>query len=305
MATWTTSDIPLQSGRSAMITGAGGLGYEMALALARAGADVTLLGRTLDKGTRAIKSIRAAVPSANIRFELLDLASLASIQAFGARMTAERHSVDLLINNAGVMAPPERRVTADGYELQFGTNYLGHFALTAQLWPLLRRGNNPRVTHVSSISHRSGAIDFDNLRSEHRYKPMAAYAQSKLANLMFSLELQRRSAAAGWGVTSNAAHPGAARTELIANGSGPRSVQVFMSRLLGPLIFHSAANGALPILFAATSADAEPGGYYGPDGFMELKGSSKAAVIAPQARDLEAARRLWDVSVNLSHATYS
>jgi NAD(P)-dependent dehydrogenase (short-subunit alcohol dehydrogenase family) len=220
-------------------------------------------------------------------------------------MMAERHSVDLLINNAGVMAPPERRMTADGYELQFGTNYLGHFALTAQLWPLLRRGNNPRVTHVSSISHRSGTIDFNNLQSEQRYKPMAAYAQSKLATLMFSLELQRRSAAAGWGVTSNAAHPGAARTELIANGSGRRSAQVFMSRLLGPLIFHSAANGALPILFAATSADAEPGGYYGPDGFMELKGSPKPAAIAPQAQDLEAATRLWDASVRLSRATYS
>jgi NAD(P)-dependent dehydrogenase (short-subunit alcohol dehydrogenase family) len=288
-----------------MITGTGGLGYEMAFALAQAGADVTVLGRSAEKGGEAVRTIRAAIPSATVRFELLDLASLASIQAFGARMTAERRSLDLLINNAGIMAPPERRTTSDGYELQFGTNYLGHFALTAQLWPLLRRGDSPRVTHVSSIVHRNGAIDFDNLQSERGYKPMVAYSQSKLANLMFALELQRRSISAGWGVTSNAAHPGAARTDLIANGSGPRSVQVLMSRLLGPLIFQSAASGALPILFAATSAGAEPGGYYGPDGFMELKGAPKPAAVAPRAQDATAAARLWDTSARLTRAAYS
>jgi NAD(P)-dependent dehydrogenase (short-subunit alcohol dehydrogenase family) len=300
MARWTVSDIPSQSGRTAIVTGTGGLGYQTALELVRKGGDVTLVGRNAEKGAEAVRTIRAAVPPGKVRFELVDLASLASIKAFGARMGIERQSLDLLVNNAGVMAPPQRRTTSDGFELQFGTNYLGHFALTATLWPLLRRGHTPRVTHVSSIAHRMGTIDFDDLQSEVRYKPMAAYNVSKLANLVFAFELQRRSDAARWAVTSTAAHPGMANTELAGNGPGRHSL---MARLF-PVFGQPAASGALPILYAATSPDAKPQGYYGPDGLFEMKGSPKSATIAARAKNMEVAARLWETSLRLTGVTY-
>lgn len=295
MANWTASDIPSQSGRSAVVTGAGGLGFEGALELARAGAEVILASRNPQKGEESLARIRAAAPSAKVRFERIDLASLASVADFAARLRRERTSLDLLINNAGVMTPPERRETEDGFELQFGANHLGHFALTAHLMPLLRQGRNPRVVALSSIAARDGALDFDDLDALKAYKPMAVYSRSKLACLMFALELQRRSQAGGWGVSSIAAHPGVARTDLLHNAPGRRSLAGLARSGLW-FLFQPAAQGALPTLFAATAPQARPGGYYGPDKMRETRGYPAAAKIPPQAEDAEAAARLWRVS---------
>jgi NAD(P)-dependent dehydrogenase (short-subunit alcohol dehydrogenase family) len=293
---WSTADIPRQTGRTAIVTGTGGLGYNTALELARAGAAVILAGRNPQKGHEAIARIQAACPEAAITFEPLDLANLASIADFADRMSASHSSIDLLINNAGVMALPTRKTTADGFELQLGTNHLGHFALTARLLPLLRQGKQPRVVKLSSLAHRGGSIHFDDLQWERRYKPWPAYQQSKLANLLFTFELQRRSDAGAWGLMSLAAHPGFARTDLIANGMGTRSALGFLSFLLGPVASQSSAAGALPILFAATSPDAVPGGYYGPSGLYEMKGPPTKAFVAKQALDTAAAKKLWDIS---------
>jgi NAD(P)-dependent dehydrogenase (short-subunit alcohol dehydrogenase family) len=297
---WSVSDIPALNGRSAVVTGAGGLGFETALALARAGGEVILAGRNPAKGAEGLAQIRAAAPGAAIRFEPLDLASLASVEAFASRLLAERSSLDLLVNNAGVMAPPQRQATSDGFELQFGTNYLGHFALTAWLLPLLRRADAPRVVSVSSLAHLQGAIRFDDINWERAYRPTAAYAQSKLAMLLFALELQRRADAAGWGLVSNAAHPGYARTELIANGPGA-AAQAF-NLAFGPLLGQSPAQGALPQLFAAAAPEAAGGAYYGPAGFLELKGPPAPAKMTARAQDPAAARRLWEVSEQLTGA---
>ncbi|HLY79010.1 MAG TPA: SDR family NAD(P)-dependent oxidoreductase, partial [Caulobacteraceae bacterium] len=209
---WTLADIPPQTGRRAIVTGTGGLGYETALALAAAGASVVLAGRSETKGRGSVVRILNLHPHASIVFEPLDLASLASIAEFADRMAAARTPIDLLVNNAGVMAPPRRETTADGFELQFGTNHLGHFALTGRLLPLLRAGAAPRVTTISSGAHHTGQIRFDDPQWTRRYQPWPAYAQSKLANLLFAFELQRRSDAAGWDLLSDAAHPGYART---------------------------------------------------------------------------------------------
>ena len=306
MTDWTTADIPPLNGKTAVITGAtGGLGYETALALAGAGAVVVLTGRNDAKGRNAIQSIRTQFPDAKVSYETLDLASLASVAEFVARFVAAYPSLDLLINNAGVMALPQRQTTVDGFEMQFGTNYLGHYALTARLLPWLRRGHQPRVVNLSSLAHRSGTINFDDLQSTRSYVPWKAYSQSKLAMLMFALELQRRSDAAGWGLMSNAAHPGYARTDLIANGPGASGLLWQLNKSLQPLVSHSAAEGALPTLFAATSPQAEPGGYYGPNWFYELKGPPVPAKIMPQAKDTAAAARLWDISAALTGVSFS
>ncbi|BDI31985.1 dehydrogenase [Capsulimonas corticalis] len=304
MAGWTVSEIPSQVGRSAIVTGTGGLGLEAALALAGAGAEVIVAGRSADKGAAAVRKIRASVPGASVRFESLDLASLDSIQAFGARISAERERLDMLINNAGVMAPPRRQVTSDGFELQFGTNYLGHFALTERLLPLLRRAQNPRVISLSSVADRTGQINFDDLQSERGYDAMRAYCQSKLACLLFALELQRRSDAEGWRLASMAAHPGFARTDLIDNGAGARSPLAVFRLLLGAFVFQSAAQGALPILYAATAPGARPGGYYGPDGFQGFRGAPADAKIPAQGQDTKTAARLWEVSERLTGAPF-
>jgi NAD(P)-dependent dehydrogenase (short-subunit alcohol dehydrogenase family) len=301
MSGWSIKDMPSQQGKLAVVTGANsGLGYETALALASAGAEVIVAARSADKGHQAVARICARVPSANVRFDALDLASLASVAAFSRGLVAAEKPLDLLINNAGVMALAKRQLTVDGFEMQFGTNYLGHYALTAQLLPLLRRAPAPRVVNLSSIAHRTGRIDFDDLQGERRYKPWKAYQQSKLAMLMFALELQRRSDAHRWGLMSNAAHPGFARTQLMANGPGDN----LLATLVMPLVSHSAAAGALPTLYAATSPDAKPSGYYGPNGIFELKGAVAPSKIMPQALDRAVASRLWDVSAKLTGVTF-
>jgi NAD(P)-dependent dehydrogenase (short-subunit alcohol dehydrogenase family) len=298
MRKWTAADIPAQDGRIAVVTGTGGLGYETALALARAGTDTIIAGRNVQKGAEAAARIRAEIPSARVRFELLDLASLTSVAAFADRLAGGEQKLDLLINNAGVMVPPKREETKDGLELQFGTNYLGHFALTRQLLPLLRKAAGARVVSLSSVAARSGTIDFDNLNAEKGYKPMPAYSQSKLACLMFGLELQRRSTAGGWGVTSIVAHPGVARTDLLHNAPG-RWSGMGLARTLLWFLFQPAAQGALPTLFAATSAKAEPGGYYGPDALGETRGYPAPARVPPAALDEAVSRHLWEASDKL------
>lgn len=303
MTKWTTSDIPSQSGRLALVTGTGGLGYEDALALARAGADVIVAGRNRAKGAEALANIREQVPQARVSFEEVDLASLASIAAFGERMRAAHKSLDLLINNAAVMTPPDRRETSDGFELQFGTNYLGHFALTAELLPLLRAGRNPRVVNLSSVAARDGVINFADLQSKLAYKPMQAYSQAKMAQLMFGFELQRRSDAAGWGISSIGAHPGIARTDLLTNGAGVNSGAGLARRFLW-FLFQPAAMAALPTLFAATSPEARPGQYYGPDRLGEMRGYPGVARQPAAATDTAVAARLWTISEELSGRTF-
>ena len=305
MANWTTADIPSQQGRSSVITGVAGLGFETALALVRAGGETILAGRSAEKGRAAVARIVASVPKANVRFEQLDLASLASVAAFGERLRGQRKSLDLLVNNAGIMALPKRGVTADGFELQLGTYYLGHFALTAALLPLLRQGQDPRVVSLSSISANGAKIDFNDLQSAQSYRPMVAYGQTKLAMLMFAYELQRRSDAGGWGIKSIAAHAGIARTELVANGVGRNGPMAMVLRVFGPLMSQLPAQGALPTLFAATSPAAKGGAYYGPDGRGGLKGFPTSAKAPPQALDLNVARRLWEVSLGLTGVSFA
>lgn len=303
--TWTTNDIPDLSGRLAIVTGAtGGLGLETAIVLAGKGAEVVLAARSPDKGTEAERLIRFRHPNAAVRFDLLDLASLASVQAFAERYLATGRPIDILIDNAGVMALPTRQTTVDGFEMQFGTNYLSHFALVGRLLPLLIRAK-ARVVQLSSVAHRSGHIRLEDLNYQSHYSPWPVYQQSKLAMLMFALELQRRSDAHGWGLTSVAAHPGFARTDLIANGhAGKPGLFARGARLLEAVLSHSAADGALPILMAATLPDPTPGGYYGPTGFQEMKGPPGVAVIKRQARDADVARRLWTESERLTGVAY-
>lgn len=297
---WTAEKIPSQKGRFVVVTGVGGLGFETGLALARAGAKVVLAGRNPEKGRISVEKIRAIAPGAQIGFELLDLARLASVADFAQRMLAEGSPLDILVNNAGVMSLPKRHETEDGFELQFGTNYLGHFALTGQLMPLLLKAPAARVVNLSSLYHRQGVIDFEDLQGRQSYRPGKQYGESKLAMLMLALELDRRARAAGVLLVSNAAHPGFARTELIPNGPGKRGLTYILSSLLKSIASHSAAEGALPTLYAATAPDARGGGYYGPSGFQELKGPPGPAAIAQRAKDPDVAQRLWDVSRQLT-----
>ena len=297
-------DIPNLAGKTAAVTGAtGGLGYETARMLAEHGARVLLVGRNAEKGSDALARIRAGAPGADIAFEAADLGNLNSVAALAARLNEAGTPLDILVNNAGVMTPPTRQVTGDGFELQFGTNYLSHFALTARLIPLLVAAPAARVVSLSSIAARQGKIDFSNLQSE-RYNPMAAYSQSKLACLMFGFELQRRSVANGWGITSIAAHPGIARTDLIVNGMGEWSPAALVRRYL-PFFFAPVPQAALPSLFAATAPEAMPGGYYGPKGFQEIRGRVGVADTPAAALDTATARRLWEISEELAGVTFS
>ena len=298
--TWTCDAITDQRGRTALITGANsGLGLETARALAAKGARVVMACRNQSKAEAACQKLTPGNGGELIPLEL-DLADLASVRR-GATEVAERWGgLDLLINNAGVMAPP-RQLSAQGFELQFAVNHLGHFALTQQLLPLLRPG--ARVVHVSSGASYFGRIAFDDLQGEQRYDAWAAYAQSKLANVMTALELQRQLNAQGAAVISIAAHPGLARTNLQPTSVAARGsrVEALAYRLMDPL-FQSAAMGALPQLFSATAPDAEPGGFYGPGCLGNLKGYPKACRIAPAALDAAACNQLWEVSEELCNA---
>jgi NAD(P)-dependent dehydrogenase (short-subunit alcohol dehydrogenase family) len=300
---WTSSDVGQQQGRTAVITGANtGVGFETAKVLAEHGAVVVLACRDLDKAARAATRIQAATPHASVTTLRLDLASLASVRTAAAQLRASHPRLDLLVNNAGVMRPPYMR-TEDGFELQFGTNHLGHFALTGLLLDRLLAVPGSRVVTVTSPAHRQGRIDFDDLHSEQRYRPMAAYAQSKLANLLFTYELQRRLAQARAATVALAAHPGGARTELnrhmpaLALARGP-------SWGIWRLITQSPQMGALSILRAAVDPDAHGGDYYAPGGLFEYKGYPTRLVSSARVLDVNVQHRLWQVSEQLTGVTF-
>jgi NAD(P)-dependent dehydrogenase (short-subunit alcohol dehydrogenase family) len=305
MATkWTAADIPAQSGKTAVVTGANsGLGASTARELVRAGASVVAAVRNVAKGESVASEIRAAIPDASIEVSKLDLGDLASVRDFAERLGAEHDRLDLLINNAGVMAPP-RRTTVDGFESQFGTNHLGHFALTGLLMPKLLAAGGPRVVTLSSGAHRIGSIHFDDLQGERRYNNWLWYGQSKLANLMFALELNRRASAAGSKLISVAAHPGYAATNLQDAGMAH-----WYERIGGwigyVLVAQNADMGALPTLYAATVPDLPSGSFVGPDGFMEQRGHPHLVTAAGKAYDQEAWRRLWEISEELTGVRYS
>jgi NAD(P)-dependent dehydrogenase (short-subunit alcohol dehydrogenase family) len=304
MPTWTTDDIPSLAGRLAVVTGGSeGLGYEDARALARAGASVIIAARNPERGHAAAQRIRGETGNPAVRFDVLDLASLQSIADFSAALLETGTPVDILINNAGIMTPPERRTTTDGFELQFGLNYLGHFALTARLLPLLQQSGMARVVSLGSVAARNGRIDFDDLQSE-RYAAGRAYAQSKLADLLFAFELHRRSTAAGWGITSIAAHPGVSRTNLLISGAGAHSISGRARRYMA-FMFQPADRGALPTLFAATSPEARGGAYYGPRHLGETRGPVHEARVPAAARDEAVARRLWEESERLTGLSFA
>ena len=296
MSTWTTADIPDQSGRTAVITGANtGLGFETAKALADKGARVVLAVRDADKGRQA-----AARIGGDVTVQELDLTSLASIRAASEELHTRFDSLDLLINNAGVMTTP-KATTKDGFELQFGTNHLGHFALTGLLLDRLLDVDGARIVTVSSNGHKmGGSIHFDDLQWERRYNRMGAYTQSKLANLLFTYELQRRLAPRGK-TAALAAHPGTSTTELMRNL--PKFVERGFS-LVSPLMSQSAADGALPTLRAATDPGALGGQYYGPSGIAEFKGNPVVVASSDQSYDLDLQRRLWQVSEELTKVVF-
>ncbi len=304
MAEWTVADIPSQRGKLAVVTGANsGIGWNTALELARAGAEVILTARTKAKGQDAVDRIRRQLPQARVRFELLDLASQRSVRAFATKVNGEA-KLDLLVNNAGVMRLPHRQVTEDGFEMQFGTNFFGPFALTVLLLPALQRAPSPRVTTVSSGAANVGLkkINFDDLQWEKSYGPWNAYCQSKLADLMLMLELGRRSRAAGIRLISNAAHPGYARTNL--QTSGPGRPLNFVERTMTPFMSHDAAHGALPTLRAATSPDASSGAFYAPDRMFHLKGDPVPVTLPKPALDEAAAQKLWEMSERLTGVSW-
>jgi len=337
MARWTAADIPDLSDRGAVVTGANsGLGFQTALELARHGARVMMACRDQGRGAQAVDRVRALAPGAEVELGLLDLADLASVRRFTGELGDRREGLDLLVNNAGVMAIPHRR-TADGFEMQLGTNHLGHFALTGLLWPLLAARPGARVVTISSIAHRAGWISFGNLQRERRYERWTAYGQAKLANLLFAFEVQRRADAADVDLLSMAAHPGYAATKGPSRnnlnswghdrcpdrahncssycGTGPNLQAVgpqMSGARLSARLFDAAnrvfaqpgAQGALPSLYAATSPDARGGAYYGPDGFGEVRGYPTRVKAARRAYDERTARRLWQVSEDLTGVRY-
>ena len=304
---WSAADIPDQSGRVAIVTGANsGLGIETSLALAAKGAHVVLACRDPQRGRAALDKVRRASPKESVEAIPLDLASLASVRAFADAFGARHPRLDRLVNNAGVMAIP-RRTTADGFEMQLGTNHLGHFALTGLLLPKLLGTPNARIVNVSSSAHRPGKIHFDDLQLERGYGKWVAYSQSKLANLLFTFELDRRLRKAGKTAIAAAAHPGYAATNLQTVGTqmtgSKLAEQVF---LFGNRLFaQSAAMGALPSLYAATADDVQGGDYYGPSSIGEMWGPPRKVGCSARARDAASAARLWDVSEKLTGVRFA
>jgi NAD(P)-dependent dehydrogenase (short-subunit alcohol dehydrogenase family) len=306
-------NVPDLAGKLAVVTGANsGLGLGLATRLSAAGADVTMAIRNRAKGEEAADQIRATVPTAKLTIKSLDLSSLASVKALGDELNAEGRPIDILINNAGIMQPPQRETTTDGFELQFGCNHLGHFALTGHLLPLLRAAGGARVTSLSSSAARVGGINFDDPQWQKRYSATGAYAQSKSANLMFAIELDRRSRQNGWGIVSNSAHPGLCKTNLQLSGpshgqQNPTLLERFYraTRQLTPFMWQEIDEGILPPLYAATSPEAKGEAFYGPHGFLELAGGGVTdAKILDRARNETGCRRLWDLSEQLTGVTY-
>ncbi|GAA3044249.1 SDR family oxidoreductase [Pseudonocardia yunnanensis] len=301
--------VPDLSGKRAVVTGASdGVGLGLATRLAAAGAEVLLPVRNPGKGEAALARIHARVPGAKVSLRALDLSSLDSVAALGGTLLQEDRPIHILINNAGVMTPPDRQITADGFELQFGTNHLGHFALVAHLLPLLRAGR-ARVTSQVSISANRGGINWDDLNWERSYDGGRAYSQSKIAFGLFGLELGRRSRADGWGITSNLSHPGVAPTSLLAarpdlgrgqDTTGGRLIRALSER--GVLV-GTVETALLPALYAATSPEAHDGRFYGPSGFAHLSGAPAEQNLYSRLRSTQDAERIWRVSEELTKVT--
>ena len=300
---WSELHIPDLTGRLAVVTGANaGTGFETARALAGRGATVILACRNADKAHAAMDAIRATRPEARLEFEPLDLGALASVRA-AAKAIGDRHPrIDLLINNAGVMVPPRGR-TADGFETQIGTNHLGHFAFTGLLLECLLAVPGSRVVTMSSTAHRMGRMRFDDLHFERGYRPWAAYGQSKLANLLFTYELQRRLQRAGAATLAVAAHPGYARTELQRHANRSRLNRILFAPFTA-LLSHDAQRGALPLLRAAVDAGVRGSDYYGPNGYLELVGDPERVSSNARSRNEADQRRLWQVSESLTGVAY-
>jgi NAD(P)-dependent dehydrogenase (short-subunit alcohol dehydrogenase family) len=304
MSKWTPRQIPSQQGRLAIVTGANsGIGYQAARYLARAGAAVILACRSAEKGEAARARIASENPRADVQMRILDVADLNSVRGFASEFLNENRPLDLLINNAGVMALPERRTTPQGFEMQFGTNHLGHFALTGLLLPALLRQPGSRVVTVASIAHKGGRLNFDDLNAERSYDPRKAYQQSKLANLVFGLELDRRLRARCAKTMSVIAHPGVAVTNIVSNGMG-NGLRGQIVSILFPFVGQSDDRGSWPLLYAATSPETHGGGYYGPDGIAEVRGTPVEVKPKPHALDTAAGKRLWGVSEELTGVGY-
>ncbi len=294
---WTKERMPDMEGKIAIVTGANsGIGLETVWALAEKGAQVVLASRNLEKGQAALRDIWADLPDASIELIQLDLADLSSIQRFVEEFLGRYDQLHLLINNAGVMQIPEHRQTADGFEMQFGTNHLGHFALTGLLLETIIRTPGSRVVTVSSVAHRFGSMDFNNLNAEQSYSPRGAYGESKLANLLFTNELQRRLKDADLDTIATAAHPGWTATNLQQHSS--------MLQILNRLLAMEPDQGALPTLYAATASEVKGGDYYGPNGFVEMRGYPKQVASNKLSHDQAFAERLWTLSEELTGVHY-
>ena len=303
---WSVKDIEPQRGKRFFITGANsGIGYHTSVELARRGATVVLACRSPQRGAEAIEQLRKAVPGADVELTQLDLSSLSSVRIAAEQELERGLPLDVLINNAGVMAPPERIETEEGLELQFHTNVVGHFLLTQKLMPLLEKAESARVVNLASIAHKSGRINFDDLQSENNYHPMRSYSQSKLANLLFTFELHRRLQNSS--VISLACHPGVASTNLFLTGEygfWEKLIRTIASYAIG-LFLNSDFQGAVPTLFAATSEQAVAGGYYGPQGYKEMRGGNVGdAEVRSQAQSVEDARKLWEICEQLTGSEF-
>lgn len=311
MQSWNESDIPDLSDKRILITGgASGIGLEAARTLARRGAELILADKNEQAGALMSSQIAEETPGARARFLPLDLGRLGAVHDFAAALLAEGRPIDILINNAGIQPISERRTSADGFELTFGIGHIGHFALTGLLLPLVESGSEPRIVTVSSLVHGQGWFDWNDLQMERGYKSQRAYNQTKLANLLFAQELQRRIGKSGRKVSSIAVHPGVARTSIGANRKqlgqfrlGDHMVSAILSVVM-PWLGQSAADGALPTLYGATAPHARGGGFYGPGGFGEMKGAPGPARIKPAGQDEQAATRLWTQSEDWTGVRY-
>ena len=306
MGSWTASDIPDQTGRTAIVTGANsGLGLVTATELARHGADVILAVRNTKAGEAAAATIRTDAPDARISVRQLDLASLDSVRTFAERASDELDRIDLLVNNAGLVILGDRRTTADGFELHFGTNHLGHFALTGRLLPLVERGRSPLVVSLSSLSHRGAHLNFDDLMFERLWDASAAYGASKLANTVFGIELDRRLRATGSPVISTLAHPGVSRSNLTPRAWENRGmIGKAIASAYAAMNTQPTEQGALPQLYAATAEGVHGGQFFGPAGKNEQRGDVTDVQATAEARDPNVGMKHWEASERLTHVNF-